>query len=398
MLINSSMIYLLRSFQINFKKTCIMESNSKTDSEIPSIMRAAQQTNFGDIRNVLSLDDNVPVPAQLSPKQILVRVYAASINTADWKILNGYLSVFIRYSWPHIPGSDVAGIVVNIGSQVERLHIGDHVYGNVGTEAGAFAEYVRADESSFTLKPKNLTMEEAAGVPLACETSYQALFRTVSPPLSKGNRIFICGGSSACGLFAIQLAKAAGAIVATTCSQRNFQLIEKLGYKIVYKKSEVTVEENELLVIDYNQNDFGEELRDENYDIVYDCVGGLEQWISAQKILKPYGQFITLVGDDAKARVSMKYAFNLAAGLINRKFWSFFSSAHHSYILHVLRRSFDELDDIRTNYIETGKVKPVIDTVFDWRQQGVEALYLAYEKSQSGKAQGKLILKIADEK
>ncbi|CAF1409891.1 unnamed protein product [Adineta steineri] len=374
-----------------------MESSRNNKSEIPSVMRAAQQTNFGNVRDVLTLSDNVPVPRELSSKEILVRVYAASINPSDWKILSGMVSIFLNYSWPHIPGSDVSGIIVDVGSAVNRLHIGDDVYGNVGIEGGAFAEYVRTDESSFAINPKNLTMVEAAAIPLACETSYQVLFHNISPSLKKGNKIFICGGSSACGLFAIQLAKSIGASVATTCASRNFQLIEKLGYQIIHNKSELINEQEQIFVIDYNEKDFGEELKDENYDIVYDCVGGIKQWISAQKTLKQYGQFITLVGDDPKPNISIKYFINLTASIINRKFWFYFSSVHHNYIWNSTRRSYHQLDDLRINYIETNKVKPVTDTIFDWTKDDVGALYLSYEKSKSGKAQGKLILKIIDE-
>jgi NADPH:quinone reductase-like Zn-dependent oxidoreductase len=87
----------------------------------------------------------------------------------------------------------------------------------------------------------------------------------------------------------------------------------------------------------------------------------------------------------------------MGSSIVNRKFWSVFGSLHHNYILYLLKETYQGLDDIRTNYVETGKVKPVIDTVFDWKKDGVEALYSFYEKSKSGKAQGKLILKIADE-
>ena len=88
---------------------------------------------------------------------------------------------------------------------------------------------------------------------------------------------------------------------------------------------------------------------------------------------------------------------SVGSSLINRKFWSVFGAAKHNYIIHFLVPTYQGLDDIRTNYIETEKVKPLIDTVFDWRKNGVESLYSLYEKSKSGKAQGKLILKIADE-
>jgi NADPH:quinone reductase-like Zn-dependent oxidoreductase len=196
---------------------------------IPSVMKAAQQNNYGEARNVLTLRDDVPVPRKLSSKQILVRVNAASINPVDWKILNGNMSLINRLSFPHIPGFDVAGVVVDVGSGVKRFQPGDKVYGNVAFNGGGYAEYVRENESMFALKPKNLTMEEAASVPIACETSYQALFTKASPPVRSGTKVFICGGSTATGLFAIQLAKVVGAQVATTSSQRNFSLLEKLG-------------------------------------------------------------------------------------------------------------------------------------------------------------------------
>jgi NADPH:quinone reductase-like Zn-dependent oxidoreductase len=130
---------------------------------------------------------------------------------------------------------------------------------------------------------------------------------------------------------------------------------------------------------------------------VYDCVGGEQQWTSAQQVLKQNGQFITIVGDDTKTVMSLKSIASMGSSLVNRKFWSVFGAAHHNYILHLVNPTFQGLDDIRTKYIETGKVKPLIDTIFDWRKNGVEALYSLYEKSKSGKAQGKLVLKIADE-
>ncbi|UJR35017.1 hypothetical protein I4U23_027793 [Adineta vaga] len=370
----------------------IVPDSSKNMSGIPSVMKAAQQNGFGDVRNVLTLADNVPVPRELSSNQILVRVHAASINPIDWKTLNGNLSLITRFSFPHVPGKDVAGVIVDIGSSVKRFQVGDKVYGNLGMNDGSYAEYVRGDHSLFAIKPKNLTMEEAAAVPLACETSYQALFAKFSPPVGTGSKVLICGGSTATGLFAIQLAKAVGAHVTATCSKRNVSLIEKLGYKT----SETNSDSNQIHLIDYNEKDFGKELKGQDYDVVYDCVGGQEQWTSAQEILKRGGQFVTIVGDDTKSVISVK-ALAIGSSLINRKFWSVFGSTHHNYILHFLNQKYQNLDDIRTKYIETDQVKPLIDTVFDWRKDGVEALYSLYEKSKSGKAQGKLILKIADE-
>jgi NADPH:quinone reductase-like Zn-dependent oxidoreductase len=204
-------------------------TNSKITVGIPSVMKAAQQNGFGDVHDVLTLREDVPVPRELSSKQVLVRVHAASINPIDWKVLNGNMSLIIRFPFPHIPGKDLAGVVVDTGSSVKRFKIGDKVYGNLGMTDGSFAEYARGDESSFALKPNNLTMEEAAAIPLACETSYQALFNKASPPIGTGSKILIAGGSTSTGLYAIQLAKAVGAHVTTTCSKRNVGLMEKLG-------------------------------------------------------------------------------------------------------------------------------------------------------------------------
>ncbi len=208
--------------------TMAESTTSNIKDGIPSVMKAAQQNGYGEARNVLTMGQDVHVPRQLSSTQVLVRVYAASINPYDWKLLKGYLTLIKKYSFPHVPGCDVAGVVVDTGSKVKRLKVGDKVYGNVGGD-GAYAEYVRADESQFALKPNNFSMIEAAAVPLACETSYQALFSKASPPIGPESKVFVCGGAAATGWYAIQLAKAVGAHVATTSSQRNFSLLEKLG-------------------------------------------------------------------------------------------------------------------------------------------------------------------------
>ncbi|CAF1137288.1 unnamed protein product [Rotaria sordida] len=372
-------------------------TTSKTEDGIPSVMTAAQQNSYGEARDVITLRSDVLVPRQLSCNQVLVRVHAASINPIDWKLLNGNMSHVNRYSFPHIPGNDVAGVVVNVGSSVKRLKIGDKVYGNLSGDGGTYAEFVRGNESKFALKPNNLTMIEAAAVPLACETSYQVLFNKASPPIGPGSKVFVCGGATATGWYAIQMAKAVGAHVATTSSQRNFGLLEKLGYKIVQESDETKDDPQQLFVIDYNSKDFGQVLQDKNYDLVYDCVGGEQQWVAAQRILKRGGQFVTIAGDDPEASVSLKSALTMGTHIMSRKLGSVFCSSHHSYIFHLLHTSHQELDDIRTKYLETGKVKPLIDTVFDWQKDGVEAIYKLYEKSKSGKAQGKLILKITDE-
>ncbi|UJR06805.1 hypothetical protein I4U23_011092 [Adineta vaga] len=367
------------------------------ESDFPTMMTAAQQSSYGEARNVITLRQDVPVHRELSCKQILVRTYAAAINPIDWKVLQGSLSFIKRFSFPHIPGTDVAGVVVAVGASVKRLHVGDKVYGNLGADGGSYAEYVCAKESLFALKPANLTMVQAAAIPLACLTSYQALFKTASPRVESQSKIMICGGSTATGLYAIQLAKAVGAHVATTCSQRNFDLLGQLGYKVIQADGNTTVDSERLLVIDYNNKDFGQELKGHNFDIVYDCVGGEQQEIAARQILKPGGQFITLVGNDPEMKVTLGYIASLGSTILSHKIQSIVDSTKPVYRFFALRESYEDLDELQTRFLETNKVKPIIDTVFDWRKDGVEALHGMYEKSKSGKAQGKLLLKIVDE-
>jgi len=244
------------------------------------------------------------------------------------------------------------------------------------------------------LSRKNLSFTEAAAIPLACETSYQALFN--QGMVTKDSKVFICGGATATGMFAIQLAKLTGAKVATTCSARNVDLIKKLGYNVVQNTELGENGLGDILVIDYNSKDFGTELKGQQYDIVYDCVGGQQQWTSAQQIMKPGGKFITIVGDDQRSNVTLKAIGTMGAAIVNRKFWSVFGNAKHSYILHYLRQSYENLDILRENYFETGKMKPIIDKIYDFNS-GSESLHQMYERSKSGKAQGKLILKFVND-
>ncbi|CAF1654199.1 unnamed protein product, partial [Didymodactylos carnosus] len=151
---------------------------------------------------------------------------------------------------------------------------------------------------------------------------------------------------------------------------------------------------NDVLVINYQEKDFGTELSGQNYDIVYDCTGGYQQWSSAQRILKPGGKFITIVGDDKTSEINFKSIASMGSSMVNRKFWSVVSPSQPSYTLVLIRVSSQELDLLRTNYFETDMVKPVIDEIFEFDTHGLHSMY---EKSKSGKAQGKLILKVVDD-
>ena len=180
----------------------------------------------------------MPSP-ELREDEVLVQVHAASVNLLDAKIKNGEFKLILPYRLPLILGHDVAGVVVRVGPRVRQFKPGDEVYARPDDfRIGAFAEYIAVKEESLAIKPKVLSMEEAASIPLVGLTAWQALIERVN--LKKGQKVFIQAGSGGVGTFAIQLAKHVGATVATTTSTANIDLVKSLGADIVidYKKDD----------------------------------------------------------------------------------------------------------------------------------------------------------------
>src|SRR5438876_7376472 len=170
---------------------------------------------------------------------VLVQVHAAAVNLLDSKIRNGEFKLILPYRLPLILGNDVAGVVVRVGSRVRRFKPGDQVYARPPQDRiGSFAELISMNEDAVAIMPKKLTMEEAASIPLVGLTAWQALIERAN--LKKGQKVLIHAGSGGVGTFAIQLAKHLGAIVATTTSAPNVDLVRSLGADVVidYKKED----------------------------------------------------------------------------------------------------------------------------------------------------------------
>ena len=208
---------------------------------------------------------------------VLVEIHAAGVNLLDSKIRTGEFKPILPYRPPFILGHDVAGTVVRVGSKVRKFKPGDEVYarprdGRIGT----FAEYIAMNEADVALKPKNLSMEEAASIPLVGLTAWQALVDKAN--LKKGQKVFIQAGSGGVGTFAIQLAKHLGATVATTTSAANADLVKGLGADVV---------------IDYRKDDFEKVLS--GYDVVLNSQDAktLEKSL---RVLKPGGKLISISG------------------------------------------------------------------------------------------------------
>src|SRR6185295_14518481 len=192
-------------------------------------MKAFILDRYGSADHVRAGD--VPDP-ELREDDVLVQIHAAGVNLLDSKIRNGEFKLILRYRLPIVLGHDVAGVVVRVGSRVRRFKPGDEIYARPADgRIGAFAECIAINENDVAIKPKALSMEEAASIPLVGLTAWQALIEKAG--LRKGQKVFIQAGSGGVGTFAIQLAKHVGATVATTTSTDNVNFVRDLGADIV---------------------------------------------------------------------------------------------------------------------------------------------------------------------
>lgn len=332
-------------------------------------MKAFILESYGANR-ALQLAD-VPEP-QLRDDEVLVQVHAAGVNQLDSKIRDGQFKLILPYRLPLILGHDVAGVVVKIGPRVRQFKPGDEVYARTDDfRIGTFAEFVPVKESSLAPKPKGLTMEEAASIPLVGLTAWQALVETAK--LSKGQRVFIQAGSGGVGTFAIQLARHLGATVATTTSAANFELVRSLGADVV---------------IDYRTQDFEDVLHD--YDVVLNSQDGKTLGKSL-RVLKGGAKLVSISGPPDPA-----FGRNIAVPAFVRLVMRLLSSGIRrrargrgiDYSFLFMRANGAQLREI-TRLIEAGAIRPVVDKVFAFESTN-EAL--AY--SEAGHAKGKVVIKI----
>lgn len=317
---------------------------------------------------------DVSIP-DIRPNDVLVKVIAASINPIDVKTKDGGLKMLLKYEMPMIMGSDFAGVVVKTGEYVSNYQVGDAVFGRVQKDRiGTFAEYLAVDRGDIAPKPQNLTFEEAASIPLVGLTSYQALHDIMD--IQPGQKVMIQGGSGGIGTIAIQIAKYLGAYVATTTSEDNFDLVTTLGAD---------------QPIDFRTQDFSEVLSD--YDYVFDTRGG-KTLTDAFKIVKPGGKIVSIAGLP-NARFGKEYGVplwkQLAFGFATRDISALERQRNVEYTFLFMKPSGAQLDTLR-KLIEGDVIRPIIDRVIPFND--IES---ALNYSRSGRATGKIILKIGNE-
>ncbi|PZR52313.1 NADP-dependent oxidoreductase [Xylanimonas oleitrophica] len=193
-------------------------------------MRAITYSRYGSA-DVLELTEE-PDP-HIGPDSVVVRVRAASVNPVDWKIREGYLEGLVDVTFPAIPGWDVAGVVEQVGLDTPELQVGDEVYGYVRkdwVQQGTFAELVAAPVRTLARKPRSLSFEEAAAVPLAGLTAYQSVVRS---NVTEGQTVLVHAAAGGVGSFAVQVARSLGARVIGTASERNHEWLRSLGVEPV---------------------------------------------------------------------------------------------------------------------------------------------------------------------
>jgi NADPH:quinone reductase-like Zn-dependent oxidoreductase len=317
--------------------------------------------------------EQVPMP-KIGANDVLIKIIAASINPIDLKTKDGGLKMLLKYEMPLILGSDFSGIITEVGAAITNFKVGDPVYGRVQkNRIGTFAEYIAVAQGDIAIKPANLTFEEAAAIPLVGLTSYQALHDIMK--IKPNQKVLIQAGSGGIGTIAIQLAKMLGAYVATTTSAKNFELVKSLGAD---------------QVIDYQTENFYDKLHD--YDYVFDTQGGkiLE---NAFKIIKPGGKVVSISGLPNE-RFAEEYHLplwkKLAFRLVTRNLTKLEKTSQADYHFLFMKPSGKQLETLRT-YLEAGTLKPVIDRIIPFSE-----IADAFNYSHSGKAKGKIILKISD--
>jgi NADPH:quinone reductase-like Zn-dependent oxidoreductase len=306
-----------------------------------SMMRAIRIKDYGG-PEVLELEQ-VPCP---EPKagEVLVRMKAAGVNPADWKMRSGMYKAFMPLTFPWTPGLEGAGIVESVGLDVSSLHPGQAVYGRI---QGAYAEYATAPAGDLQLKPTALTFEQVASVPVGALTAWQAVIETAQ--VQPGQRVLVHGAAGGVGVFAVQLAIWKGAHVVGTVSASNLEFVRSLGVE---------------RVIDYKAAPFETVIQD--LDVVIDTVGG-ELPERSLKVIRSGGVLVSVA---ARLSPEMGQARNIRTPALG------------------LARS-EKLAQIN-QLLESKQVVPVVGTVFplaDARQ--------AHELSETGHGRGRIILRIS---
>jgi NADPH:quinone reductase-like Zn-dependent oxidoreductase len=302
-------------------------------------MKAVVVKEKGSFDNVLIEEINKPI---IKEDELLIKIAAAGVNPVDWKaVLNGY------FPMPLISGSDIAGTVEAVGSEVKNFKPGDEIIGSLEWQKqSAFAEYAATKEQYITHKPKNLSLNESAAIPLASLTAWQALFDHLK--LEAGQKIIIHAAAGGVGLFALQFAKWKGAYVIATASERNIDFLKSIGADEV---------------IDYTKYKLTEKVN--NADAVLDSIATTEVQAESFNALKQGGVYVSIT---AKPRSELMEGLDIKAT---------------NFLFHSDPVQLKQI----VKLIEAGIVKVFIDKTFPLTEAKAELEYV-----NKGRTRGKVVL------
>jgi NADPH:quinone reductase-like Zn-dependent oxidoreductase len=291
---------------------------------------------------------------KIKPNQLLVKVRATTVNPIDCKIRRGMLRLITGNKFPKMLGFDLAGDVVEVGSQVTCFQPGNQIFAALGLSGGAYAEYAAVPENSAALKPTNMTYEEAAVVPGSALTALQAL--RDRGQIQPGQSVLVNGASGGVGSFAVQIAKALGAEVTGVCSSKNLELVKSLGADGA---------------IDYTQQDFTQE--GSQYDIILDAVGK-RSFSECKPALKPQGIYLT----------TLPNANLFIQGMLT----AFVPGKKARFIMQV--PSGQDLTYLK-GLIEAGKIRSAIDRTYPLAE-----IVAAHQYSETERVAGKIAIAVAE--
>jgi NADPH:quinone reductase-like Zn-dependent oxidoreductase len=318
-------------------------------------MQAMVQDTYGSAEVMQLTDIEKPV---IGVDEVLVRVHAASIHVGDWILMTGSpfimrMATGLRRPKNRVPGTDVAGTVEAVGSDVKGLRPGDEVFGWC---TGAFAEYARTTEDQLIRKPANLTFEQAAAIGVSASTALQ-LLRDVK--VRPGLKVLINGASGGVGTFAVQIAKAFGAEVTGVCSTKNVDVVRSIGAD---------------RVIDYTREDFTADAA--RYDVILDNVGN-HSMARTRRALTPTGILISNGGGHADGKLSRTLRTMLVSIFVRRQ-------ASPT----VKTQNRDDLVALR-ELVEAGKLTPVIDRTYPLTETRTAIAHVA-----AGHARGTVVITV----
>ncbi|KAM9840173.1 reticulon-4-interacting protein 1 homolog, mitochondrial-like [Aulostomus maculatus] len=375
-------------------RVCMRRHVCSSPSRLQGYMSAWVLDQYGT-NGVLRYTEEITVPTIRSPTELLIKVYAASLNPLDVSMRGGYGVKLLKLrrdpssmrdsgsEFPLILGRDVSGVVVDCGPEVTHFTPGDEVWAAVPPwKQGSLAEFVTLTEYEVSHKPKLLSHTEAASIPYVASTALSALVNAggLCRDNSPNKRVLITGGSGGVGTFSIQLAKAWGSHVTVTCSQNAEGLVRGLGADEV---------------VDYTSEDAVDQLQVmEKFDVIIDCVGGdTEKW--AMGLLKPWAgaKYVTLVTPLLLKTDSLGLLDGIcqAGFTLQSKVLQNLLSTGVFYRWGLYSPDGPALDSV-SKLVDAGKILPVVEAQFPFSQ-----VPQAFQKLEQGHARGKTVVKVAED-